>query len=128
MNEYDAKNAAHIHPHVHSHVPEEPALRVKALETLLVEKGLLDSAAVDAWIEVYSDEIEPKVGAKVVARAWCDDGFRSRLLSDGTATIKEMKLELPTTCPILLGVRRILLNRNVKCRGQLLILEIYLLK
>jgi nitrile hydratase len=92
MNEYDAKNAAHIHPHVHSHVPEKPAVRVKALETLLIENGLLDSTTVDAWIEVYSDELAPKVGAKVVARAWCDDDFRTRLLTDSAATIKEMNL------------------------------------
>lgn len=82
--------AERLHPEIHSHVPSEPALRVKALETLLVEKELLDSAAVDAWVEVYSDEIGPKTGAGVVARAWCDDGFRTRLLDDGTAALKEI--------------------------------------
>ena len=63
---------------------------MKALETLLVEKRLLDSAAVDAWVEVYSDEIGPKIGARVVARAWCDDEFRTRLLADGAAAIGEL--------------------------------------
>ena len=92
MRKYDAKMAAQLHPLVHSHVPSEPALRVKALETLLVEKELLDSAAVDAWVEVYSNEIGPKVGASVVARAWCDDGFRARLLGDGTEALKEMDI------------------------------------
>lgn len=87
---YDAKDAAHIHPHVHSLVPSEPALRVKALETLLVEKGLLTSEAVDAWIEVYQDEIGPKIGASVVARAWTDPGFKQRLLADGTAALAEI--------------------------------------
>ena len=90
--EYDPKQAAHLHPHIHSQVPSEPALRVKALETLLVEKGLLDSAAVDAWVEVYQDEIGPKIGARVVARAWCDDEFRTRLLADGAAAIRELDI------------------------------------
>ncbi len=90
--EYDPKQAAHLHPHIHSQVPSEPALRVKALETLLVEKGLLDSAAVDAWVEVYQDEIGPKIGARVVARAWCDDEFRTRLLADGAAAIGELDI------------------------------------
>ncbi|WP_282610483.1 nitrile hydratase subunit alpha [Pelagibius sp. Alg239-R121] len=93
MTEYNAKDAEHLHPLIHSHVPSEPALRVKALETLLVEKGLLDSAAVDAWVEVYSDEIGPKVGAAVVARAWCDDGFRERLLADGATAIGELGIQ-----------------------------------
>ncbi len=90
MKKYDAKMAGRLQPLIHSHVPSEPALRVKALETLLVEKKLLDSAAVDAWVEVYSDEIGPKSGARVVARAWCDDGFKTRLLEDGTAALKEI--------------------------------------
>lgn len=90
--EYDPKQAAHLHPHIHSQVPSEPALRVKALETLLVEKGLLDSAAVAAWVEVYQDEIGPKIGARVVARAWCDDEFRTRLLADGAAAIGELDI------------------------------------
>ncbi len=90
MTEYDAKQAAHLHPIIHSHVPSEPALRVKALETLLVEKGMLDSAAVDAWVEVYSEEIGPRTGAGVVARAWCDDAFRQRLLADGASAVAEL--------------------------------------
>lgn len=90
MADYDASRAAELHPLIHSHVPSEPALRIKALETLLVEKGMLDSAAVDAWVEVYSEEIGPKAGAGVVARAWCDDGFRERLLADGAAAVTEL--------------------------------------
>jgi len=90
MAEYDASKAASLHPIIQSHVPSEPALRIKALETLLVEKGMLDSAAVDAWVEVYSEEIGPKTGASVVARAWCDDGFRNRLLTDGASAVAEL--------------------------------------
>jgi len=89
MAEYDASQAAQLQPVIHSHVPSEPALRIKALETLLVEKGMLDSAAVDAWVEVYSEEIGPKTGAGVVAHAWCDDGFRQRLLTDGASAVAE---------------------------------------
>lgn len=92
MKAYDASEAAHLHPEIHSHVPEDSALRVKALETLLVRKGLLDSAAVDAWVEIFSNEIGPKLGAKVVARSWCDAPFRARLLADAPAALAEMKL------------------------------------
>src|SRR5271165_5910888 len=69
MHDYDSTGDGHHHSQIHSHVPGEPALRVKALESLLVEKGLLDSAAVDAWVEAYRDQIGPKIGAWVVARA-----------------------------------------------------------
>ena len=60
----------HDENHVHNLLPAEPALRVKALETILVEKGLLDQQAVDAIIEEYEQKIGPQIGAKIVARAW----------------------------------------------------------
>jgi len=73
---------------------EEPelhvALRVRALESLLVEKGLASSDAVDKVIGTYEQDIGPQNGARVVARAWVDPEFRARLLADGTATIAEM--------------------------------------
>jgi len=87
---YDRQKVAEIHQHLHSHLPPEPALRVKAIESLLVEKGLVDPAALDAWIEAYTEEIGPKRGAAVVARAWVDDGFRARLLADAGAAVAEM--------------------------------------
>ncbi len=93
MKEYDPDHAAEHHDEIHSHVPSEPALRVKALESLLVEKGLVDSSAVDVWIELYRDEVGPKVGARVVARAWNDAAYKARLLTDGTAAIKELGIE-----------------------------------
>jgi nitrile hydratase len=92
MAEHDSKTVQHIHEHLHSHLPSEPALRVKAMESLLVEKGLVDPAAVDAWVEVYSEEVGPKRGAKVVARAWTDPDFKARLLEDGSAVIQELDL------------------------------------
>ena len=73
-----------------SHVPSDPALRVQALESLLAEKGLVDSAAVDAWIDLFENKIGPHCGAKVVARAWTDPEYKLRLLADGTAAIGEL--------------------------------------
>lgn len=87
---YDSEKVAEIHRHLHSHLPSEPALRVKALESLLLEKGLVDPAALDAWIEAYTEEIGPKRGAMVVARAWTDPDFKARLLADAGAAIDEM--------------------------------------
>jgi nitrile hydratase len=95
MREYDPWKAAELHEDIHSHVPSESALRVKALESLLVEKGMLDPAAMDAWIELFRDEIGPKVGARVVARAWSDSDYKARLLADGTAGINELGIDGP---------------------------------
>jgi nitrile hydratase len=80
----------HNHHGDHSEVPSEQALRVKALETLLVDKGLVDPAAVDAFVDFFQDEIGPKNGAKVVARAWVDPAFKAALLDDATSTLANM--------------------------------------
>lgn len=74
----------------HSLLPPDPALRVKALETLLTRKGLVDAAALDEIIETYSHRIGPRNGAAVVARSWVDPGFRERLLGDATAAVAEL--------------------------------------
>ncbi len=74
----------------HQALPPEPALRVTALESLLVEKGLVDPAALDALVETYEHRIGPRNGARVVARAWMDPAYKSRLLADGTAAIAEL--------------------------------------
>jgi nitrile hydratase len=78
------------HEHEHSLVPSDPALRVKSLESLLVEKGLVDPAALDALVDTYEHKIGPRNGAQVVARAWVDSEFKQRLLADGTAAIAEL--------------------------------------
>ena len=78
------------HDHAHNAPPSDTAMRVKALETLLAEKGLLDSAAIDALVETYETRIGPRNGAKVVARAWTDPDYKKRLLEDGTAAIAEL--------------------------------------
>ncbi len=76
--------------HDHSAPPSDPALRVKALESLLIEKGLVDATALDAIIDTYENKIGPRNGAAVVARAWVDPDYRQRLLDDATAAIAEL--------------------------------------
>ena len=71
-------------------VPADVTLRVKALESLLVEKGLVDPAAVDAIVDVYENKVGPRNGARVVARAWVDPAYKKRLLTDATAAIAEL--------------------------------------
>ena len=67
----------------------EVELRVRALESLLVDKGLVDPAALDAIIDTYETKVGPRNGAKVVAHAWVDPDYRRRLLEDGTAAVAE---------------------------------------
>ena len=68
----------------HVRSQEEIAARVKALESILIEKGIMTTAAVDRLVEIYENEVGPQLGAKVVARAWTDPGFKQRLLADAT--------------------------------------------
>ena len=77
------------HDHAHNAPPSDTAMRVKALETLLTEKGLLDPAAIDALVDTYENRIGPRNGAKVVARAWTDPEYKKRLLENGTDAIAE---------------------------------------
>ena len=77
------------HDHAHNAPPSDTAMRVKALETLLTEKGLLDPAAIDALVDTYENRIGPRNGAKVVARAWTDPEYKKRLLENGTEAIAE---------------------------------------
>jgi len=83
---------AHQHDHDHEHqaVPSDFALRVKSLESLLVEKGLVDRAALDALVDAYEHKIGPRNGARVVARAWADPVYKRRLLTDADAAIAEL--------------------------------------
>ncbi|MFO1024015.1 MAG: nitrile hydratase subunit alpha [Acetobacteraceae bacterium] len=80
----------HDHDHDHSDVPSDLALRVKSLESLLVEKGLVDPAALDAIVDYYEHKVGPRNGARVVARAWADPDYKQRLLTDATAAIAEL--------------------------------------
>ena len=85
-----AQEHAHDHDHDHQVVPSDPALRVKALESLLVEKGLVDRAALDALIDTYEHKIGPRNGARVVARSRSDPAFKQRLLTNSDAAIAEL--------------------------------------
>lgn len=80
----------HDHDHPHSLLPPEPALRVKALETILIQKGLVDPVALDEIIDTYETKIGPRNGAHVVAKAWTDPTFKAALLADATAAVSEL--------------------------------------
>lgn len=89
MTSKDAPSHFHHIPDL-AHLPSEPALRVKAMESLLLEKGLVKAETIDAYIEKFEQEIGPHNGAKVVARAWVDADFKARLLQNATEVITEM--------------------------------------
>ena len=99
----------HEHEHGHGHHPEAPSdveARTLALESLLLEKGLITSEEVDSIISAYEHDIGPMIGARVVARAWTDDGYRARLLADGTAAVRELGYSHPVNTEL-----RVLENR-----------------
>src|ERR1051325_3126267 len=89
-HQHDHPGHDHDHDHAHQAVPSDLALRVKALESLLVEKGLVDPAALDAVVDAYETKIGPRNGARVVARAWIDPEYKQRLLTDATSAIAEL--------------------------------------
>ena len=74
----------------HDHLPSDPALRVKALESLLTEKGLVDPAALDELLDTYENRIGPQNGARVVAKAWSDATFRAALLENADPLLAEL--------------------------------------
>jgi nitrile hydratase subunit alpha len=82
--------APHSHDDEHQAVPSDIALRVKALESLLIEKGMVQPAALDDIVQTYQHRVGPRNGARVVARAWTDPDYKRRLLTDSTAAIAEM--------------------------------------
>jgi nitrile hydratase len=90
MSSHDPDSHDHGHDHDHSTVPSDPVLRVKALESLLVEKGLVDPAALDAIVDYYEHKVGPRNGARVVARAWSDPAYKARLMTDATAAVAEL--------------------------------------
>ncbi|MGF3023287.1 nitrile hydratase subunit alpha [Methylobacterium aquaticum] len=85
---HDHHTHAHDHPHGSELSPMD--LRVRALESILVEKGYVDPAALDALIETYETKVGPHNGARVVARAWTDPAFKARLLADGSSAMREL--------------------------------------
>ena len=90
-DDHDHGNAHHHHDHDHEHSElSETALRVRALESLLVEKGYVDPAALDELIETYETRVGPRNGAKVVAKAWANPGYMDWLRKDATAAIADL--------------------------------------
>src|SRR5690349_15611652 len=88
---HDHHDDDHHHHHDRGQAPpSDMALRVKALESLLVEKGLVDAAALDAIVDHYEHKVGPRNGARVVAKAWTDPAYRARLMQDATAAIAEL--------------------------------------
>lgn len=87
---YSHEHHEHGHGHAHQVVPSDLALRAKALESLLIEKGLVDPAALDEVIDTYERKIGPRNGARVVARAWVDPAYKRRLLADATSAMGEL--------------------------------------
>jgi nitrile hydratase len=80
----------HDHDHPHSLLPPAPALRVKALETILTQKGLVDASALDVIIDTYENKIGPRNGAHVVAKAWSDPAFAKALRTDADKVLSEL--------------------------------------
>ena len=85
-----APDLAHADTHDHQDVPSDVALRVKSLESLLVEKKIVDRATLDALVDTFENKIGPRNGARVVARAWVDPAYKQRLLAGGTAAMSEL--------------------------------------
>lgn len=86
----DHDHAHHDHSHDEGSALPEIALRVKALESILVEKGYIDPAAIDVIVETYETKVGPRNGARVVAKAWSDPAYLGRLRVDSTAAIAEL--------------------------------------
>ena len=93
MPTFSSDNAAKIHRHLHSHLPSDAALRVKALESLVVERGMVAPETIDAWVEAYAEHVGPMRGARVIARAWLDPDFNTRLLENAAEAIKDFGFE-----------------------------------
>jgi nitrile hydratase len=87
-----AHDGHHHHDDLGQAPPSDMALRVKALETVLTEKGLIDAAVLDAIVDTYEHKVGPRNGARVVAKAWSDPAYRARLMTDATAAIAELDI------------------------------------
>src|SRR5258705_2936068 len=91
MSDHDHDHHGHHHHHDHDHSElSETELRVRALESILTEKGYVDPASLDVLIDLYEKKIGPRNGVRVVAKAWSDPAYRARLMKDATAAIAEL--------------------------------------
>jgi nitrile hydratase len=109
----------HDHEHGHDgHHPEAPSdveARVLALESLLVEKGLIKSSDVDEIISTFEHDIGPMIGAKVVAHAWVDPAYRERLVSNGSEAVRELGFDYPASTPLAVLENRPGVHNAVVC-------------
>jgi nitrile hydratase len=109
------------HDHEHSHdghhpeAPSEVEARVLALESLLIEKGLIKSSDVDEIISTFERDIGPMIGAKVVARAWVDPAYRKRLVSNGGEAVRELGFDYPASTPLAVLENRPGVHNAVVC-------------
>src|SRR3954468_3790747 len=91
MSDHDHDHDDHHHHHGHDHSElSETELRVRALETILTEKGYVDPTSLDLLIDLYEKKIGPRHGGRVVAKAWTDPAYRARLVADATKAIAEL--------------------------------------
>jgi len=90
MTDQDAQTHAHTHDHAEGSELSDMQVRVRSIETVLAEKGYVDTAAIDGIVEAFETRIGPHNGARVVARAWSDPTFRQRLLDDATEAVNSM--------------------------------------
>jgi nitrile hydratase subunit alpha len=103
------------HHHDDDDMPSDLALRVKALESLLIEKGLVDPAALDAIIEYYEHKVGPHNGARVIARAWVDPEYKERLMMNGTAAIGELGYAGPQGAHVVVVENTAFVHNLVVC-------------
>ena len=85
-----AQGVGQFHGHAHQTIPSDLTLRVKSLESLLIEKGLVNRAALDALVDTFENKVGPRNGARVVAKAWIDSAYKQRLLADPDSAIAEL--------------------------------------
>jgi nitrile hydratase len=85
-----AQSDGQAHGHAHQALPSDLTLRVKSLESLLVEKGVVDRAALDALVDTFQHKVGPRNGARVVAKAWVDPAYKQRLMVDPDTAIADL--------------------------------------
>ncbi len=103
----------HSQHDAHNRPDSGPALRVRALESLLVEKGLVDPAALDSLIDTYEHRVGPRNGARVVARAWVDPNYKKRLLTNAAAAVAELGIS-----PALQGAHMVVLENTPRVHNM----------
>lgn len=108
----------HDHEHDHGHHPDQPSeleARALALQSLLIEKGILEASEVDRVISFYEQDVGPMIGAHVVARAWSDPGYKARLLDDAPSAVRELGHHYPSSTHLVVLENRPGVHNLVVC-------------